>query len=214
MVESCSVKNCGIKRPRCPVCNAAFVTNKYDLCTSCLLDSEVGCDNCGKESAKLFKTDMDELWCFECLPDYHKKGPALKVNRDILSKYKAPKNILSKQKLPSIKSICKGCNSSYNGPIDSKFCLSCLSLLYTEVCTACLQPVDSDVGVDRHGQCINCSAYTDNIDYAYGVGGGSKEHIIFTDYTGKCINCGHNRKVDGKPICKTCMIIAEKARDS
>lgn len=216
-IESCSRSDCGKKKPRCPVCQTYFVTNMYDLCTGCLLDPSVTCDNCKQEKTKLFRTELDELWCFDCLDFYQEKGPALSFNKQIINLSKEAKDKFYSQYIPphTSKRKCKSCKETYIGSIsiDTKICISCLRLMSKDLCTSCYKTIDPDIGTDKEGKCMECSSNVISKNYGYPdpdyetglLSTAFPTHKMFKDVDGICTNCSDNIVVINKQLCKNCL---------
>lgn len=219
-IEACSRSDCGKKQPRCPVCQAYFVTNLYDLCTGCLLDPTASCDNCGQQKTQLMRTDLDELWCFDCLQLYQEKGPALSFNKQAVNKDIEAKNKFYNQQIPRVPDLktvskCKSCKSSYVGPVGNNICVPCLRLMSKNLCTSCYARVDKDVGTDKEGKCIECSSNVQSKEYGYNdpnyeLGLESTTfpmHKMFKDVDGNCTNCNSRRVMIGTQLCEDCYLL-------
>lgn len=196
-VLACSNPKCGSPRPRCVLCNIAFVRNKYDLCYDCQDNTINLCDNCSKPQTRMYKTDMDEFWCFDCLQYYNEQGPALPVNKDILKVDKGERDKFdfnSKLKIDYTKQDCinilrkrkslksqgyKG--SSHMFDTNNKKCMGCKYPIplrddpsKNNFCNVCLTLIKVKV-------CVNCFE-----EWLEDVG---------CDETGCCIECSTYKEV-------------------
>lgn len=86
---------------------------------------------------------------------------------------------------------------------DYNFCENCLTLMGHHVCTGCFEDINPEIGCDDKGRCLDCSASTESLDYAYGVG--SSQHTRFKATSSKCPACLRRDKYKEEPLCIYCI---------
>ena len=241
-VLGCSNPNCGSDRPRCPLCNIQFVRNHYAVCEDCSNGLDNLCDNCSKPQIKLFRTHLDEFWCFDCMQFYNDVGPALSVNKYIshsiekeVDEEEGPvleiedyidiikrRNKIRKSGFQGAEKFfdsdskrCLGCKYPIpfkDNPKINNFCKVCLTLMSNGVCLECMENWDKEVGCDEYGRCINCSYAVRYKTYAYGPE--NKLHKSFDQFNGQCTNCGHEFAVPGSALCLECTLRLRNTNES